>query len=105
MAQAMTWSSLQDNVRSYIQRGKSLIDDPLVFEQIPFAIGLAERRIARELKVDGFLAVVKSVFAAGTAVYAKPDRWRETVSINFGTGIGQLDVTALTAAGDEYLNV
>lgn len=105
MSSAMTYASLQVDIRSYLERGGSLSADPMVFLQIPKAIGLAERRIARELKVDGFIQVVTSSFAAGTAVYAKPDRWRETVSINFGAGLGGLNSVTLTDGGDEYLNV
>lgn len=105
MAQAMTWSSLQDDIRAYIERGKSLTQDGLVFLQIPKAIGLAERRIARELKVTGFISVVTSSFAAGTSVYPKPDRWRETISMNFGTGLTGLDFATVTAGGDGYLSV
>jgi hypothetical protein len=105
MAQALTWTSLQSDIRSYIERGNSLSQDALVYLQIPKAIGWAERRIARELKVTGFIQVVASTFAAGTAVYAKPDRWRETVSINFGTGLSGLDLATLSDGGDGYLSV
>jgi hypothetical protein len=73
-------------VQRYLERGNTLASDPIVFEQIPRLINLAERRIARELKVEGFINVVTGTLSAGQSVYPKPDRWRDTVSINIGTG-------------------
>lgn len=86
MPQAMTFTSLKDDVRSYLERGASAATDPLVYAQIPKLINLAERRIARDLKVQGFQTVVSSTMQANVAVIPKPDRWRETISINIGTG-------------------
>jgi hypothetical protein len=86
MPQAMTFSSLKDDVRSYLERGASAATDPLVYAQIPKLINLAERRISRDLKIQGFQTVVTTNMQANVAVMAKPDRWRETVSINIGTG-------------------
>jgi hypothetical protein len=86
MATAMTFTTLQQDVQRYLERGNTLASDPIVFEQIPRLINLAERRIARELKVEGFINVVTGTLSAGQSVYPKPDRWRDTVSINIGTG-------------------
>jgi len=86
MATAMTFTTLQQDVQRYLERGDTLASDPIVFEQIPRLINLAERRIARELKVEGFINVVTGTLSAGQSVYPKPDRWRDTVSINIGTG-------------------
>ena len=88
MPTAMTFSSLETDLRQYLERGTSV--DPTVFEQIPRLINLAERDLARALKIQGFINVVTSVMAIGTSVYAKPDRWRDTVSINFGVGATQI---------------
>ena len=82
----MTFTTLQQDVQRYLERGNTLASDPIVFEQIPRLINLAERRIARELKVEGFINVVTGTLSAGQSVYPKPDRWRDTVSINIGTG-------------------
>lgn len=86
MAQAMTFTTLKEDLRRYLERGATLATDPVVFEQIPRLINLAEHRIARELKVQGFINPVTTAMNVGQSVYAKPDRWRETVSINIGTG-------------------
>ena len=51
MPQAMTFNGLRDDVRNYLERGASIATDPIVYEQIPKLINLAERRIARDLKI------------------------------------------------------
>ena len=86
MATTMTFTTLQQDVRRYLERGATLAEDAIVYEQIPRLINLAERRIARELKIQGFINVVTDTLIVGQSVYQKPDRWRDTVSINIGTG-------------------
>ena len=86
MATTMTFTTLQQDVRRYLERGATLADDAIVYEQIPRLINLAERRISRELKIQGFINVVTDTLIVGQSVYQKPDRWRDTVSINIGTG-------------------
>lgn len=88
MATAMTYSSLLNDLRNYLERGATLATDPSVYIQLPSLIGLAERRLARELKIQGTVTVVSSTMTTGEATYPKPDRWRETVSIRVGTGAG-----------------
>jgi hypothetical protein len=94
MPAAMTFTSLQTDLTSYLERGTVL--DPVVFAQLPELINFAERRISTELKVLGF--VVPAVFnlQAGVAVYQKPDRWRKTVSWNVGAQTTQPVVDQLT---------
>jgi len=103
MATTTTFDTLQQDVQRYLERGTSAAADPLVFDQIPRLINLAERRCARELKVQGFIAVVTTYTVAGQSVYAKPDRWRETVSINIGTGAAKTTRSPVFARGYEYL--
>lgn len=86
MATAMTFNSLLVDLRRYLERGSAV--DTEVFAQLPTLINLAERNIARGLKVLGTQNIVISTppaggLVAGTSVYQKPDRWRETVSMNF----------------------
>lgn len=103
MATTMTFTTLQEDVRRYLERGASFASDPVVFEQIPRLINLAERRIARELKVQGFINVVTGTLQSGNAVYAKPDRWRDTVSINIGVGANNNSRKVLFSRAYEYL--
>lgn len=103
MATTMTFTTLQQDVRRYLERGTTYASDPVVFEQIPRLINLAERRIARELKVQGFINVVSGTLQSGVAVYSKPDRWRDTVSINIGTGANNNTRKVLLSRVYEYL--
>jgi hypothetical protein len=103
MATTMTFTTLQQDVRRYLERGTTYASDPVVFEQIPRLINLAERRIARELKIQGFINVVSGTLQSGVSVYPKPDRWRDTVSINIGTGVNNNTRKVLFARAYEYL--
>ena len=101
MPASMTFTSLQSDIRNYLERGG--ITDPIVYEQIPRLITLAERRIARELKIQGFQRVVNTTLQTGVAVYPKPDRWRDTISVNIGTGNNNNTHTAIFARSYEYI--
>lgn len=103
MATTLTFTTLQEDVRRYLERGSTFASDPVVHEQIPRLINLAERRIARELKIQGFINVVTGTMQAGVSVYAKPDRWRDTVSINIGTGDQNNTRKILFTRAYEYL--
>lgn len=102
MATTMTFETLKQDVRRYLERGATYASDPVVYEQIPRLINLAERRISRELKIQGFIAVVSDTMTVGQSVYPKPDRWRDTVSVNIGTGPALASRTALFARDYEY---
>ena len=93
---SVTYTSLLADLRRYLERGFTQESDPLVYEQLPRLITLAERRIARELKVEGFIVPVTTTLKAGVSVYAKPDRWRDTVSMQVGS-------TFLQARSYEYI--
>lgn len=103
MPTAMTFTSLQTDLRQYLERGTAV--DTTVFEQLPRLINLAERDIARTLKIQGFINVVTSVMAAGTSVYAKPDRWRDTIDINRATAAGGNVRTFLFPRSYEYCRI
>jgi hypothetical protein len=100
MPVAMTFDSLQEDMRKYLERGTSV--DPTVFEQLPSLINLAERTLAQSLKILGFINVVTDTLGIGQSVIAKPDRWRDTISINFGVGATQVR-TPLFVRSYEYM--
>lgn len=100
MPTAMTFTSLQQDMRRYLERG-ALVDTE-VYLQLPSLINLAERAIATELKFQGFINVVVSTLTQGVSVYDKPDRWRQTVSMTFGTGDESNSRTPLFARSYEY---
>lgn len=84
MAYTMTYTSLLDDIRRYLERGFTAETDPIVYEQIPRLVTMAERRISRELKVEGFIRAVQTTLTPGVSVYTKPDRWRGTISMTAG---------------------
>ncbi len=98
MATNITFDTLQSDIRAYIERGSSA--DAIVFDQIPRLINQAERRVATELKIQGFINVVSTTLVAGQSVYDKPDRWRDTVEFNIAVGAGFS--SAKTLFGREY---
>lgn len=86
MAYTMTFNSLQVDLRRYLERGFTLADDPYVYEQLPRLINMAERRIARDLKIQGFIVAVTTSLANGVSTYQKPNRWRDTISMTVSSG-------------------
>lgn len=103
MATGMTFTTLKQDVQRYLERGTTYASDPIVFEQIPRLINLAERRIARELKIQGFINVVTTTIEAGQSVITKPDRWRDTVSVMIGTGAENDERKSLYTRSYEYI--
>lgn len=81
MSYSMTYESLLVDIRRYLERGFTADSDPIVYEQMPRLVTLAERRCARDLKIQGFIRAVETTLQPNLPVYLKPDRWRDTVSI------------------------
>lgn len=103
MATTTTFTTLKQDVERYLERGANYASDPVVYEQIPRLINLAERRIARELKVEGLINVVTGTLVPGQAALSKPDRWRTTVSINVGIGSDNNTRKTLLPRSYEYV--
>ena len=103
MASSTTFTTLKDDLRRYLERGSTYAADAVVFEQLPRLINLAERRIARELKIQGFINVVTGTLTTGLSVYDKPDRWRDTVSMTIGTGSDGNTRTPVFTRSYEYV--
>jgi hypothetical protein len=100
MAVSMTYNSLLDDLRAYLERGTAV--DETVFDQLPSLINLAERQLANSVKLLGFVSVVTDTMTIGQSVIPKPDRWRDTISINFGVGATQVR-TQLFLRSYEYI--
>lgn len=77
---AMTYSSLLEDMRRYLDRGGGL--DPLVEEQLPRFVMLAENRLAREAKMLATKLPVTGEMVPFEPIISKPERWRETISFN-----------------------
>jgi hypothetical protein len=92
----MTYDSLLVDIRRYLERGFTQASDQIVFDQLPRLITLAERRIARELKIEGFIRAITTPLSIGVSTYLKPDRWRDTISMT-------VDGTPIQTRSYEYL--
>lgn len=101
MPVALTFNSLITSLQAYLERGSGTTD-PTVFGQFPLLINNAERAIARRVKIQGMNLPIISTLVAGTAVYAKPNGWRRTISMNYGTGTLQNSHTPIFARSFDY---
>jgi len=97
----MTYENLLTTLRQYTERGNA--SDTTVNYQLPYLINRAERSCADKLKIMGYRYVVTSKMVMGQAVIAKPEGWRNTVSINYGGGPALDQRTTLRARLYEYL--
>lgn len=79
----MTYASLQTDVQKTLDR-----DDATLIAMIPRFILYAEMEIATEVATLGFERHLTDTFQIGStgAIVAKPSTWRETISLNVGTG-------------------
>jgi hypothetical protein len=103
MPTAMTYTGLLSDLRRYLERGN--LSDPTVYDQLPTLVNLAERRLARELKIQGTVTVLASTFVQGEPRIAKPDRWRETVSMRVGTGASNDTLSEIYPRAYEYIRM
>lgn len=83
MATYINYTSLFNDVTAYLERGGSSTTDETVYEQIPRLINAAERKICNALKLQGVIESLSDPagLPLGSSVIAKPDRWRQTVSM------------------------
>ena len=83
MAEAMTYGSLVSDIIVYAERS----DAPFV-TQVPRFIMMAENRLASEVRGLGFQKYATGMLSENT--FAKPTRWRETISFNITTAAGRV---------------
>src|SRR5262245_31329293 len=88
MPVSMTYNSLFNDLKSYIERGA--VADTDVFNQLPTLINNTERDLAARFRILVTRNVVTNTMTPGVSVYLKPDRWRTTDAINFGIGSSPL---------------
>jgi hypothetical protein len=81
MAEALTYDSLLEDMRIYVER-----DDSPFLDQRSRLVMMAENRIATEVRGLGLLKFVTGTMSNGTPTIDKPIRWRETHSFSFTTG-------------------
>lgn len=96
----MTYTSLNSDLSDYLDRS-----DARLIAQIPNFINLGEIRCAREVKNLGLRTTATALFSPGQWAYQKPDRWLETISINFGNSTGYATVSRENASGTRTLTL
>jgi len=90
MPTVLNFTSLKADLRAYLERGSVI--DTTVYDQLPRLINNAEREIARALKIQGFINVVNSVMTNTEEAYAKPNRWRQTISMWITVGTERVEI-------------
>lgn len=88
-----------DSLQIYIQNVLARNGDVNIIAQIPNYIYLAEIKLARLPKNLGYKKVITGLLTEGIAVYAKPNRWRATVSMNYGSGNSMEVITRQSFSG------
>lgn len=104
MPTSLTFTTLTTQLQAYMERGGSVTTDPTVTAQLPYAINGAERKLMQMLKLQGEIEILSDPtgLAIGLPVIAKPDRWRQTVSLNYGAGTGSNTRTPILPRAYEY---
>ena len=104
MATYVNYTSLVSDVQNYLERGGSSVTDATVYAQIPRLVNAAERKIMQFLKLQGQIEVMvdPSGLTIGSAVIAKPDRWRKTISLSYGSGTNSNSRAPLYPRSYEY---
>jgi hypothetical protein len=92
----LDFNSLKSDIQTYSER-----TDANFTAQIPRLIMMAENRIATDAKILGYLTPMTGALAIGEYTIAKPNFWRETLSMNFVDGSG--NVTQLLPRTYEYV--
>lgn len=100
-AAVMTYTSLVEDIKSYMERGDEA--DETVLRQIPRIISNTQRTLADRLKITGYLTPFVSSMQTGVPVIAKPTNWRSTTSINYGTGTSNNTRKILQPRSYEYI--
>lgn len=100
-AATMTFNSLVEDVKSYLERGDA--NDETVVAQIPSVINNSERYLADKFKILGYLAAYTNVMQTSVPVISKPQNWRSTVNINYGLGDDFSDRKVLRLRSYEYI--
>lgn len=103
MAEVMTFTSLWEELADAFERGQNEVDDEVVYQNRGRIINRAERRIAYDLKVQGYETTAIAAFTINSPVVSKPGNWLRTVSINFGSGSGNNTRNFLFPRAYEFL--
>lgn len=105
MPTTVNFTSLMSDMAVNLERGGSATTDLTVFNQLPRLINAAERKLAQVLKILGQIEILTDSPAGlqvSNPIVSKPDRWRQTVSIVYGSGDNLSRRTPLFPRSKEY---
>ena len=83
MSGVMSYNSLVNDIQIHSER-----TDAKFIDEIPQFINRAENRIAIQARGLGFIKSITDDLQQSLSYIDKPDRWRETISFQIGTGAG-----------------
>lgn len=95
---ALTYSTLITQVSQELER-----TDTVFMDNIPNFISQAQDIINLQVKNIGLEQVAIGAFTIGSAIVAKPTRWRRTISFNYGSGLNNNTSNILLPRRYEYL--
>jgi hypothetical protein len=95
----MTYNSLIESVTRYVVQGSN-VD---LTAELPRMIDNTERKVARALKTLMSVKFAADTMQPNINLYAKPNRWLETVSFEIGTGTGYNTTVVLEERTYEYV--
>lgn len=98
MVYVLTYDNLVTQITNYCVR----VGDTDFANEIPFFVRAAENKCARDIKALVYKEYATFNFQAGTPIYQKPARWRETVSLWFGNGTDNNNRNYLIPSGYEF---
>lgn len=99
MVTTLTFNTLMSDLQAYTEEGTS--DSSTVYAQLPRIINNAERTIARKLKIQGYQDVLVANWDL-SGILSKPDSWLSTISINWGSGVGNKTRNSMYPRSYEY---
>lgn len=98
MSGVMTYNSLVTEITSHSER-----KDADFTAEVPFIISRAENRIAGEARGLGLIKSITDDLVQSLSYVDKPERWRETVSFQIGTGTNFAERAVLLQRSYEFL--
>jgi hypothetical protein len=102
-ATGMTFNSLQQSLKDYVERGST--SDRSFLRELPQIINRNERSLANRLKIQGYRDVLTGTMTANSWVVPKPDGWRNTVTFTIGGGEDFEQRTGLRPRSYEYMQL
>lgn len=99
----MTYNSLVLQIKAETERTDTNASGTAFVDQIPNFIMFSEQRICRDSKSLLIEQYMVGAFVPDNSVFAKPGRWRRSITLNIGTGTNYNTVVTLQLRSYEFL--